>query len=901
MFRYSKGEGKGTWRLIEDSEKGIASAVENGAHFITVLSVSQDVDQVEDDVKIHYKGPLYFDIDSDDETESLEDCRRLLLRLYKDFGVNLNNLTIHCTGGKGFHILAPAKIFSTGRPQYFLPYTYKNMALEFGLGHLDYGIYSAGKGRMWRIENIKRATGRYKVALSAAQIFSMSFEEIYQLTLRPGEVTNVGAKEVEYAAELAALFKRSEFKPSKIITVEDSRLSKLEKDPGCIEKILKNQDVNKSRRFNQVILTLAGYAKGRQWSLSDFEDKLDDFIEAYPSSIYKTKRDKLRHIRGIFRYVNKSSSYQFSCQNMRRTVACELDCCPGCPINEAEMADSYDPTLGIEISHNCYYRKTDSGRTQLSTFIIHPTSVIEFIDSREACEFTIYTNIIADNKHTKQVVFSQPDWGSKSALLKKLPHPDFAYIGGDTDVQRIFKIVSQIEVPKKVGVKSVGLHKTKDKWHFVSSEGSISANGDKDELLLDTDYYLPTKLISTPIPTRAEVKQVMLDLLEFNSLEITTPIVGWICASFFKERIFEQLHQFPLLFIFGAAGSGKTQTILNLKRMFCLETDNIKSIADITAFTVIKASNCNNTIPLMLDEYKPSMFTHSQLKMISKLIRASYNNEAGERGTASQEIRTYYYRSPIIIAGEQSISEPAARDRIVEVHMNKAASGPRLDQFNALQKAPLEKIGKLLLNLALSIDKDELTSILEQSYREVPDHFADRQRLNQSIVIVGIRLLAKALEPYDLAQEVFDYLRDFKKIKSPSLEEEIVENRKSSIDRALETIALMCDTDERYSLAEKYEYTIEKDSLFINLRLAHTKFMKFVSDYSSDVEAMNYATMIKLIKKEPYFVKDNIPKKMKAGIRLCVELRISELDKKGLFLQGLLAVAQPAEETAFKV
>ncbi len=903
MFRYSKGEGKEKWKLIENSEKAIAAAVSTGAHFVTVLSIDQDIEHAEEDAKVHYKGPMYFDIDSSDENQSLEDCRRLLLKLYADLGVNLNDCVIHCTGGKGFHILVPAKVFSSGKAVRFLPYTYKKMALEFNLEHLDYGIYSCGKGRMWRLENIKRASGRYKVRLSAAEIFGCSFEEIYEKTLYPGDVTPFDQKDVEFSAEMAALFRRSEFKPKKIITVADDKLQALPTDPECIQKLVELEDLAEGRRFNHLTLALASYAKGRGWEYEELESRAEKIIEEYPSSVYKDRREKIRHIKSIFRYVSSTDAYVFSCQNIRLNVKCELTCCPNCAIERQLAETDYDSSLGIEIVHNCYFRRTDTGRNQLTTFVIVPNSVIEFVDVLTEPEFTMNTTLIADNKHQRNVVFTQPDWASKSALIKKLPHPDFAYIGGDTDVQRLFKVVAQIKVPQKTGVKVIGLHKVDGKWHFVSKEGSIGPNNEENELLLETDYYLPTKLLSAQLPSIQDAKQVMDSLFEFNTKEVVTPLIGWFVASFFKERIFEFTRQFPLLFIFGAAGAGKTQTILNLKRMFNLEIDNIKSIADVTGFTLIKSANSNNTIPLMLDEYKSTTFSTFQVKMVSKLIRAAYNNEVGERGTASQEIKTYFYRAPIILAGEQTVTEPAARDRIIEVHMNKLTSAPHLPQFKALQQAPLEKLGKLLLMTALQISDDEIKELLDYGQEVVPEYFTDRPRLNQAIVIVGLKLLAKVMEPYGHRDKVEAAIREYIDDSAAHHKEDFAESQKSDVDKILEAIALMSDTDERYKLAQDWEYDIDGNVLYLNLRMVYTKFMKFAGEYNVEADAMNYTSALKLLKKEPYFVKDNVMRKLKTGTKLCVALNIPTLKERNLNLQGILdvEVVKDSEDKIFDV
>ena len=340
MFRYTKGKEQEKWKLIENSEKGLQAAVESGAHYATILSLDQDVDKIDLETKVTYKGPMYFDIDSTDENESLISCRKLLLSLYKNYGINLKDLVIHCSGGKGFHVLVPAKVFSTGKTQMYLPQMYRTMALEMNIENLDLGIYSGGKGRCFRLENVKRDSGRFKVKLSAAQIFCMTWDEIYPLTFFPGETTPFNLdKDITFAAEFAALFKRSEFKPVKIIPVADARLQALSGDPGCIKKILKCVDIIEGKQFNQVTLVLAMYAAGRGWSVQDLEQEAYNFIETYQSATYKTHKDKRTHIKAIYSYVSGVAAYKFNCSAVRKIVDCEYDCCPTCPIAAEEIAE----------------------------------------------------------------------------------------------------------------------------------------------------------------------------------------------------------------------------------------------------------------------------------------------------------------------------------------------------------------------------------------------------------------------------------------------------------------------------------------------------------------------------------------------------------------------------------
>lgn len=874
MFRYWKAEGKSVWRLIENSDKAMKAAIQQGAHFFTVLSVDQDIDNIDSDTKVHYKGPLYFDIDAADESESLHDVRKLLLSLYKDYGIDLKDLTIHCTGSKGFHVLVPAKVFSTGKSHFNLAYTYKNVALAFELQHLDWSIYSGGKGRMWRIENVRRENGRYKTRLTAAQVFGHTFEEILEITRHPGPVT-VEPKDVTFSAELAALLKRSEFKQKKIVAVANDKLVAYNGDPVCIKKILEWENIKEGRKFNHIVMALCAYAVGKGWTLDDMEIKAKKIIETTQSAVYGSPRERLAHIKSIYRYFASSKEYHFSCLHMQKTVNVEHSDCPNCPLMAQIEAEDYDPSLGIMATNNCLYRRTETGRQQLTTFVIKPTSIIEFIDNNDS-EYTMYAQLDSSTGKKAAVVFVQPDWGSKSAFLKKLPHPDFAYIGGDTDVQRIFHILSHVQVPKKIGVRTIGMHCVKGSWHFACSGGSLSGTDEVNELLLESDYHLPTKLLKTQPADVAELQRIIPALFSFNSVDIVMPLVGWFVSTFYKERIFAFTRQYPLLFIFGAAGSGKTQSILALKNLYALEGDNVKSIADVTNFTLIKSASANNTIPLMLDEYKSSTFSPFQVKMVSKLIRAAYNNEAGERGTASQKIIQYLYKSPIIIAGEQTVTEPAARDRIVEVHLSKAASMPHVEEFRCLQNLPLEKLGRLLLNDALKIPQEKLKALYEECFKDVPAAYLDRPRVNQAIVATGIKLLTELMRPYKLDGIIDTAWENYWKTKSLTLDEEVASSSKTDVDRILEAIGLMAEVD-RYELTAGIDYKMENGKLFIYMRHIYQKYLKFAEEYKVEADTPNYTSFIKLIKKETYFLKDDIPVKLGPYQKLCMVLDLENL------------------------
>jgi hypothetical protein len=95
-------------------------------------------------------------------------------------------MRFYCSGSKGFHAEIPARFFGLqdGHPE--LPLIYKRLvqgwANELSLSTIDLSMYCMGKGKMWRIPNVKRSNGRYKVPLTRDDIAWCSLESLWSLS-----------------------------------------------------------------------------------------------------------------------------------------------------------------------------------------------------------------------------------------------------------------------------------------------------------------------------------------------------------------------------------------------------------------------------------------------------------------------------------------------------------------------------------------------------------------------------------------------------------------------------------------------------------------------------------------------------------------------------------------------
>lgn len=887
MFKYAKPEGEARWQLISSDPKDLQRAIDKyHARYETVLEVDRDVDAPSaDESDSKYKGPMYFDLDSTDEEQSLHDVRRLLIKLYWEYGVNLNDIQIWASGGKGFHVTVPMGCFIQ-KPAFTsnLAKTYKNVAMAFDLETLDYGIYSQGKGRMWRIENLQRPNKRYKVRLDVHQVFSCSIQEIVTITQAPGKATVV-QKEVTFAHRLAALYAASKWKERKAKTaVPDARIKDLKDNPSCITKILEMEDVNEDKTFNQIALTLATFFVGRGADESEFRDLVDKYATDGKSTKYRSKRDRMSHLISMYHYAVAHKDYRFECQYARNLV---IDAaCSSCPVNAAKVETE---DMGIELINGCYYKRMMEGSAQLTTFEIMPMAEVDVIDGTQVEHF-IKAKLVSQLGRQCEVVYKHGDWSTKAKFLNTLPSPHYAFLGGDQEVQRIFHQLMKLDIPKQKGVKAIGLHKYEQHWHFVTHDSCISMTGEQDVLILTEDMNLGSGLAAASAATTAELTKMIPALYNWNANHVVMPVLGWFAASFYKERIFEHNSKFPILFIFGEAGSGKTSSALALRRMFAVsDVEPLKAAGDVTGFTLARNASRSNTLPLIIDEYKPAMLSADKIKLHSAAIRTAYNNHEAERGRPDQTVNLYRYRAPMVYIGEQAITEKAVKNRIVEVQFVSRYSKPHEEDFMTLQQLPLEKLGRVLLEDALTISDEEMLGIMAEEDKKIPGIIRDRDRFNLQVTYFGIRMLHRALDKRGISHDLLQRLDEFRGWRSGQAEIYHHEDIKTDVDRIIEVMSLMVRcTDTRLVLTPKQHYVIDGDLIHLDLKTAYAMYMRYSSEYETDTQRMNMYSFCKQLRQEPYCVCDNAAVKFPGGVVTCWTLSIPKLKEKHVDVEAIV-------------
>lgn len=193
IFYWQKEGGHFTWQpaLVAARDK----ILESSPQFTTVLALSQEItDENKRDAQatVRYAGPLYFDFDSPSLEVGIRQVNLFLDRLESE-GVDLAMLHLYATGGRGFHVEVPPEMLCPKQPKggfLYLPQIYKEVAHDLYVETMDMRVYSAGRGRMWRVPNVKRDNGKYKVAVSPREVREMTVEMYDRLCSEPRTVVS---------------------------------------------------------------------------------------------------------------------------------------------------------------------------------------------------------------------------------------------------------------------------------------------------------------------------------------------------------------------------------------------------------------------------------------------------------------------------------------------------------------------------------------------------------------------------------------------------------------------------------------------------------------------------------------------------------------------------------------
>lgn len=487
------------------------------------------------------------------------------------------------------------------------------------------------------------------------------------------------------------------------------------------------------------------------------------------------------------------------------------------------------------------------------------------IDAEDGLLIGLEADLVVDERKLGRQLIEIPAFNSRSNLSKFCAGRGAIFSGTDTQAGVVSLLLSRsaikgkrvIYIVRKEGLDIVQDPTVKDRVSkhviWASPEGVMTFAEDPPKYrfqpkvsnspVFRTDLHNAKTLENTE-DSRAWVGAV----LSMKSPVVVAQVLGWFVSCFHKQFYQTAYNQFPLLHPNGPAGSGKTLTTLLMARLFHLTTNPVMmgcAEQASTPFMLKSAWTGSASVPLILDEYKPSEIGPRRHDLLLQHFRMLYNQGTGASGginrggsdTSFRDITTFTYSAPTAFLGETQEMQTAVVQRSLPVAFNKADSERNTKHFEIASMGAdmMPRLGRVLLAMSLNETVESRIAALEPIRTHLRSVFDksihDRQVYNLAVVMAGVEYLGRALS--EMFGSEFDGRMERLKCAIFDRKADISVSAVSEASKCLKDMRLKSCTeppDSEFAMRQSYEYIVGDSIIEIRLREAFVKYFSVVQE-----------------------------------------------------------------------
>lgn len=315
----------------------------------------------------------------------------------------------------------------------------------------------------------------------------------------------------------------------------------------------------------------------------------------------------------------------------------------------------------------------------------------------------------------------------------------------------------------------------------LGPKGVISLKGNKYQLRVpygSEDGEIHSDLALAPlIEDTRETREFLDTFLTLQQKSVTARVIGFYLASFMCQLIRQTHNQFPLLQVYGEAGTGKTSfNSLCSSLHYYRRQPVVFSAAGITNYSLESLISSSASIPLLFDEFKPSEMDQRKAKNFLLTIRNNYNASVGGKGRLTKEagrsgviVARVSNAAPIVFLSEQRETQTAIVDRAISVPMDIKRAAKDAEGYNycLARRSILGQWGHLCMQIALTLDIEELREAINQNIQVLQKSLGDavasaRPVFNNAVILTALEFGKGSLEKVfgDRYARIFDEFRD---------------------------------------------------------------------------------------------------------------------------------------------
>lgn len=878
------------WQLALASERPKLETG-NKAEFTTALDLNADFsDPNTEHSKVHYRGPFYVDFDSADIAEAIEQFKKFLNNLVDEYEIDLNSISIYASGGKGFHAVIPTALFldkPSAAGYQGLPMRYKEMAQAMFFDTLDLSVYTAKRGRMWRVANFKRTNNHYKVQISAEEALNMTVEQYDVVTSAPRPA--LALTKPELSGKLALLFTQASDRVENHLKKNGNRkrdtnlLAKFEgRIPPTITQLMAGEGIKPDIGFQSIATQLAVAAHALGMTKVDFIAGCEGICQNHQGdgTRYGSFRLRKKELERMFDYMADNPMYEFSAGAIKGLIVGNAP-----DLNTGEVTDvdaegksQMSLTLGMSVTKAGIYKLNSEGfRVAVCGIGIDNVQYLQHLATGAAIGYQV--DVFVDGKYKTKKRLTM-DYFSSKARFQGFTMAAGAVgcqasdnqIAALADVMRKVAVTNEengiVYVVNREGLDLVPLADQPGEFDLIwmSPDKVLSKRGISyafvDGIYGGEDMPYKTDLLNAPLIPHpkgnrrdgekylkpeevAQLKEDLHNLFRINSPTQVAKLVGWTMAAFIAPVLRKEFKQFPLLHIYGTSGAGKSSTTDMLARFqYHINPPVMMSASGSTAVPFTLKSTGTASMILWVDEYKPSEMQHGEANRMKYILRTSYDGlqvgrgrvakESGESHVVTQSQRQL---APIAFMAEFMETQKAIVERCVIVGLREQDNKKHAEWFKALGNPQyFGSVGRLLVETILfRYEPEVFHKALREAEEKIKEYLGDTQGprpiYNLAVAATGLRLLQRALAAFFETEFDAELESLILCLTSPSdsLASEIAPVIKSEIIQVINTLAFLtkCDDapdDSRMMLGR--DYATFGDYVEIHARKSFMKYQK---------------------------------------------------------------------------
>ena len=845
-FYYQKEGGTEEWKIVPAEE--VSKLAPHMFRTILALDTPPTESSTPDVIAgIRYSGPLYFDLDDGEAPESTAKHLLALIEKLNRYDVQTSCMKIYASGGKGFHLLVDQGIFieKIAKQGYSsLPTIYKEIAYELAVPSMDFRVYTARQGRMFRVANVQRENRKFKVQITFDELTAVAEAEdgreaYNQMCANPRPEFDVSTEPRAFG--LQALFDTCRKRVDSAL----KRRAKAEKvtlpeELPSFEALLRGEGVRPGIGFQTLALQIAIVAHTTSMEVDELISAAEGLLTNHVSdgNRYNSRSKREYELRRMFDYIAENPCYPYSAGAIRSLLTHQAPDLAGIKTTDEEVkqaiinSDNGDTSgydhAGVILTHSGVAVPVDGGARSVLAMQFNDLTEMVSADTGTATSLQALVAVPGASGNSRELgrrVFNPADFNSASALNKAVMPYGQAFMGNDQHARGVYlRLIEKARAGGRrvytlsregVDVVSMPFHE-----NVKVREGAVVFADQKDVLvprdmsdqadfnLQFVGYPNPLGIFQSDLsmaPRMAELKpheveemrETILNLVTCQSPDVLSKLIGWMVAANYRMLFHKAFNQFPLLHVAGVAGSGKTAMVKLVANLHYYRQEVQDLSPTSTDYAIREAAASSSSIPLIIDEYKPHEMANGRPERFRLMFRDAYNCKRISRGGGTAEssdvrtIQTMQISAPIVFIAEAAETEPAVMERVILLTMSKPPGERSAVYFSKFQKVLDSRlclgtlgayiVKQLVNSYTVERLKSEFSGVHDQVRREIM--LQPGEELTLTAEERAKKLGAKDRTAYNYAVLKFGLLK-FQALARTLIERDTNEERKDAIAKA---------------------------------------------------------------------------------------------------------------------